>query len=278
VTINNSTPRVAYINSGRGCLLRLFLSLYTLRQHYGGGSVLFYTPDCKDEILELAALFGTDVHKCVLPIKCRHPVWTCRPRIYRDSPYPYLLALDADTIILDNPQPLLDAIPDYDVTLAHWITWYSDGKRIRRRTNAFHKIVSQNELHACQRHYPAVNGGVMGLNTQSPFMNPWVDLTEQSGRLNLGLNDEVAAQILYPRYNYKMFGPEWNCSLKYGNVKEARILHAHGRCSFSSVHTGARKNKEKLIEAFGQPEYKDIIRRFAADDKQFSKYGGVGLS
>jgi len=233
---------IIYFNTGTKHLVRLVVSLFTLRQHYTGPVTILETGDeaSVDPLCKIFAddrLYNIEVKRIPLSKHRRNSAYVTKSTLWRHSPYGVSLLLDADTVIVGDPTPLLgwaDERPRIVVTrFGKWTTQQPIvANRIKQwttnRCGPTNHAVPQLVKRALEFPHPAVNTGVVAWRRDSSILQPWAEVTRAGWRASF--TDELAMQLLMQRYDHTLVGDRFNCSPRYGQAKpeEVRIWHCHG--------------------------------------------------
>lgn len=225
---------IIYFNYSTPHLARLAVSLWSLRQVYTGSVTILNAGEDGDIVAQLAADPQLDVQ--VIPIKIerrrRHTAYCGKPSLWRWTPYDRSLYLDADTIVVADPEPAWRAPGSLVVTrFADWVTTgriYSS--RIRQWLQVSHPKYDVPALaRSCLEHsFPAINTGVFVFDRDNPELAAWESVA-QAGHA-CSFTDELALQILLPTMPVGWLSDEWNASPIYHHCRpeQARIWHFHG--------------------------------------------------
>lgn len=155
----------------------------------------------------------------------RHAVHTSKTWLHRYTPFDSTLFLDADTIPVgdfDEVWPVGD-----EMVLTQFSNWYSCGQRIKNRIHWWDGVRPDLVKPAIDGAYAAVNTGVLGFTRNTVMLEPWHQLTVEGAKTFIP--DEIAAQLIYFKYEHRLLDDRFNCSPQFGaNKNDARIWHCHG--------------------------------------------------
>ena len=218
---------ILYFIRGTAFIERFAVSIFSLRRFWSGNiSVII-------EGTEATAIEDFCRRMQVNFIKIGdtgRPAYAAKISALYRSPYKITLFLDADTIINSNIAPLFDAIGDKDfVFTSHQNLTCREGKG-KWRLNAWraHNLVDELILNKAFE-YPFINIGVFVYRAPCLFLSTWLELSTRGEELELGISDEVCAQVFLSELNHIIVGEEWNYSALHGSLDfKYKILHFHG--------------------------------------------------
>lgn len=228
----NSSKGILYLLTGHKSALQLIVSLVSLREHYSG-PVTILSLDPKRQIdrqiaedswldVEVLKFHFPDAYK-------RNGSYLAKTNMHRWTPFDQTLFLDADTTIEKE-------LPDHlwargaEIVLTQFSRWTTHTKRIEKRVKAWNVVATDLVTRAIAEAHPAVNTGVFSwsvdLNEQ---MAEWHELTKLRVKF---ICDEIAMQLIYQSWRYRMFSDLFNHSPIYGshvkNPDKVFIWHYHG--------------------------------------------------
>jgi len=231
------TKGVVYYNIGGKCLVRLVVSLMTLRRHYHGAATVFLEGEHPDGFPEaLRREFGVDVvYRPV--ISHTTGVLVHKIEISMDAPYDLNVWIDSDTVVTGDFSELFEMARGCDLVVTHFAYWRTNGGAISRRIERYREFCPEY-IDAAVKFGPAVNTGVYAWDRRSSKIFPeWLRLASW-GDGKMFIADEVACQVLLPRYDCKVAPPMFNTSVNHdkGQTKDPRIVHYHGKkhCNIES--------------------------------------------
>jgi hypothetical protein len=220
---------VIYYNRGEACLVRLVVSLMTLRKHYNGnvtvvmeekhreglpgsigdsfGADIVYRPDIKLDV-------GTFVRKIET---CSH------------SPYDLSIFIDSDTLVTGSVDELFEMARDCDLVVTPYAGYKGNCRINKRRIKSF-KGKCPEYMKAALSYGTMINLGVYAWNRNSPVFDKWLDLTRWGDKRRIFIFDEVACQVLLPQYKVKIAPSKFNVIAdKMEGSGDDRIIHYCGR-------------------------------------------------
>lgn len=265
---------VVYLNQGEKCMIRLLVSAHSLRRHYSGPILMVAVGRQQQWFLDAVKRLGVDV--LALPEDGIPPL-VRKARLHEVSPFDLTMFLDADTLVRRPIDEYFDKIAEFGFCTGEFAGWKTTGGTISRRIKGFGKVVP-DYVPAALDYGKATNTGIFGFTKDAPILPEWKDLTEKGWRAECSrIPDEVACQMLLPRYRHWLAPVEWGTSVKYGELgDEIRIVHYHGR---KHVHPFPLCNlwkqeywavlyslPEPLREQFRQPWHDRRLKRYLKRD------------
>lgn len=226
------TNGLVYFNNGTKCLLRLAVSLKSLREHYDG-PVTILDGDGQGAVKAIAKDGDADVQPVAIKQLRRHTAYSAKPKAIGLSPYDTTVFLDADTTVHGAIDELFNLANQTDVVVTQFSDWMTNkpmiAKRLRKFIGASPNGVNVNgsiERLTTDHPAPALNTGVVATYSQN-LCSFWEAMTaEREGEF---IADEVAMQLTTDFYQSIVLTDEWNFSPLYGKAREPRIVHYHGK-------------------------------------------------
>jgi len=263
----NETPATKprgtiYYNKGRKCLVRLIVSLMTMRKHHNGDVTVFLEGTHPEGFAEaIQREFGVNV---VLDQNPDTGVYVRAVEISLASPYETTIWMDSDTVIVKDFSDLFDQVDDCDFAISQFANWTSDGSAIRRRIKRYRDIVGPEAIEKAVHYGPAINCGVYAWKKGSPFFARWHDVAKKGEKTGMFIPDEVACQTILPEFNVKILSPKYNVSCIYDpGTQDQRVIHYHGR-----KHCKEYPSCNIWLDAFVEALEKDLcgIRKFVSKE------------
>jgi len=221
---------VIYLNQGSKCLVRCLVSIRSLRKVYRGKITLFQVGESPQWFCSLIEKYNVDI--VYLCNDGMHPL-VRKTTLWRYTPYDNTFFIDADTLILKPIDEVFGYIQDHEFISYNFANWRSDGNIVSRRIRGFSKIVSDDDIKLAIKYGKTVNVGVFGFKRGAEFLPHWESLTRQGFENNCSnIPDEIACQILLPKYKSFLLPPTWGVSVKFATdeeIKNGIIIHYHGR-------------------------------------------------
>jgi hypothetical protein len=222
---------IIFFNMGNKCIVRMVVSLFSLRQHYSGPITLMTVGPQPDLFIELVKRFNVDIQPLENSENCSHPL-VMKAALWKYTPYDTTIFMDADTITLKPIDEYFDMVEKHTFVTGEFAGWRSDaGGTITKRIQHFHKVSSKEDIEAAVKYGPAVNTGIHGYTKDAPILKEWEELTAKGWKAGCSaIPDEIACQVLIPRYPHLVASVDWGVSVKYGVLTEnSKIVHYHGR-------------------------------------------------
>lgn len=259
----SATKGVLYFNRGTRCLVRLLVSLHSLRRHYGGPVAIAVEGDLPGWFKAAVSRFNVQFVS-VPPSKDYHLV--VKAGIYRYSPFDHTMFLDADTLVLGPVDEFLEWVEKHGCVVAKFNNWKTFGRRIRGRINEWRKV--DESLSAKTKDYRwAINTGVFGWSNGAAIMPKYHELSARGLKQGCSRKtlDEIAMQLLITEHPHKLAPQEWNCSGVYGDLSKARVMHYHGHkhCRDSEACQLWKDEYKAVVAAF--PQFKSELTRKTGD-------------
>lgn len=253
---------VIYYNRGKGCLVRLIVCMKSLRKHYSGNITLFQDGEHDQQLIkDIQKEFGADI---IYDMNPDSATLVRKIEVSKKSPYDYTTLIDADMIAVGKIDETFEAAKKYEFVATHFSNWLSSGGTIRGRILRF-KTVRPEWMNAAINYGPAINTGVYSFPKDSPFFNEWLPLAKEGEAMHTWIPDEVACQIILPRYKSHVLPAKFNVSVNYDpDTQDKRLIHFHGR-----KHVTQKPLCKMWIDAFHEACMENTcnIRKFV--DKQY---------
>jgi len=223
---------VLFFNTGSSCLLRLFVSVFSLRRYYDGniGVLLNSDDELNKEIEKNLTLLNVQTYYFNKPeLNCkRNGGYTIKPYVLSQSPFDHTMFVDSDTIFCSKVSDFFDFIEKYDLVITPYKDWITTGRKINGRIMRFADLFSPEELKKIIEYKFAINTGVVGYSKNTKeFFEEWVRKTfEGQGRF---IVDELIAQCICYKYKHYLADQTWNYSCRNIKFDTAKVIHFHGR-------------------------------------------------
>jgi hypothetical protein len=220
---------VVYYNTGTRCLVRLLVSICSLRNFYSGPVTILLEGD---DSLGICSRIGTATNADIqawssgIPDgKNRHLL--AKTRYCSGSPYDTTVAIDSDTLVVGAIDELFHLAEESEFCVAQFANWRSNDGLVGKRIREWQGIHPLDIEHALD-FGPAINCGVIAFKKRAAFCQDWRRLA-LPGR-ELFIPDEVSCQVTLHRYPHRIVDQRWNRSCKYDNPDkpDTRIIHYHG--------------------------------------------------
>ncbi len=236
-----SSTGVVYLLTDPRLAARLVVSLYSLRRWYSGPITVFTTRARSNEIGRCCAGDATlSVHHVVVDevrgANTYAAAYQTKVAAVQASPYRNTIYIDADTLIANRIDELLESTRNNPLVLTGFFGTSTNTGGLKERLNEWRTVCEYadpsfglsnriDELTA--NPHPAINAGVLGLQRNDAFVARWRELTH-AGRL-APLCDEVALQIMAMETSYEFLGYKYNCHpMAWPSVTDVSIFHFAG--------------------------------------------------
>lgn len=225
---------IVYLFSGVGFAERIVVSIHSLRRHYAGPIAVMATDDdCEGVVRRLSPL----AVECIRVDKAayrRNAAYATKPRLPVSSPFERSLFIDGDTIIVNDPSPLVDELTgQVELVITNFGGWHSQGGRMSKRIKAWRGLspgIDGLVADQLSRQWPAINTGVFAWRKGWQYARIWTGVTETGSPRHMA--DELAMQLcqsLMETESFRVVDDRWNCSPIYGEHREEAVVwHFHG--------------------------------------------------
>lgn len=220
------TRGVLFFNHGTRCLPRLLVALMTLRRHYAGDVAVAVEGDPPAPFPEMIEALGARL----VPAPVSHEFGLVKKsRIWRVSPFDITLFLDADTVVLAPVDELMEATAKHGLVVTRFHDWRTNGRKMRARIEQWRKV-DPEAVTAALKYEWAVNTGVQGWRKGYEALPAYEEMTAKGLAAGVGRKtlDEVAMQLVVPKFGHYLAGSEWNVGPIHGSIEGAKLLHYHG--------------------------------------------------
>jgi hypothetical protein len=219
---------VIYYNKGGKCIVRMIISMMSLRKHYNGPVTVFLEGEGLSELAEaMRKQFNVDV------IYDANPDTTTYVRaveVCMKAPYDVNIWMDADTLIIGEFSELFEKGRQNDLAIVHFAGWDSFGRQISKRIKRYKGLVPDEYIDKALAYGPAINCGVYSFPKNSKFLPEWLEVAKKGEKTGMFIPDEVACQVLLPKYKVAILPLKYNVSVRHDpDTKDKRIIHYHGR-------------------------------------------------
>lgn len=218
---------VLYFNRGTSCYVRLATSIFSLRKHYQGPVTVMQEGALSPSIAKLLDQLKVQIHPLPEPME---KVLVKKTSLWRDMPFDRAMYLDADTLVRAPVDEFLGWAAEREYVAAWFNGWLTSGTRMRKRMEEWSKVCPEL-VGPALAYGKAVNSGVQGLSKISTLLPAHEELARLGdvAACNGLVLDELAIQLLLPRHPHFLAHHVWNTSGVFGDVKQAKIIHYHGR-------------------------------------------------
>lgn len=261
---NRKTHGIIYYNSGKSCLVRLAVSISSLRKVTDWPTTILCDAASYDDCIKIGNQFNVDVKIADMAVNNRNDALLNRCLLHKYTPYKTNIYIDADTLILKDAFLKLHKEADrFGFVLAQFADWTPKTGVIAKRIAEWSNITDTRKA---MDYLFAINCGVFAFKTDSKLMADWYDFARKGDKFFIP--DEVGCQIMLPDYPHNVVDSSFNLSCKFGRItKRTKIIHYHGR-KHCRIENGVYLHKSDLWYA----EF-DKIKHFpcVAENVQYDK-------
>lgn len=232
------TRGIIYFNSGLGCLLRMAVSIHSLRKVYQGDITILCDKASYSHCEQIGKLYNVNAKEIDVEKLTKNTALLNKCRMHELTPYDVSVFIDADTIVYRDVSYLFNLAEKFEFVATQFCEWTTKDRRIQQRILQWESICSSNPFISIEKaigHGPAINTGVFAFTKNSKLMARWYDFALQG--LSFFIPDEIACQILIAHFPSYIADHTYNESCKYGfTTSQTKVLHFHGRkhCRISS--------------------------------------------
>lgn len=263
------TAGVIYYNVGLGCVVRLLVSIYSLKKHYNGPITIISEGDESHAICsKIATAMGVDIRQAVFDTNGpRNHALLAKTKINQATPYDYSVFIDADTLIVGKIDELFN---NYPFTITRMCEWSTRGPKVSRRIRNWSEVCPEL-IEPALDYGKAINTGTYAFQKDAPIFSEWYNLTLRN--VDTFIPDEISCQLLIPKYEHLLLDCRFNWSCKYGpDIQDVRIIHYHGR---KHCRLGLPFNAARWIETYSEVARQNLadVRKWQpGEDRMLSKY------
>lgn len=260
------TSGVVYYNLGTSCVVRLLVSLVSLRRHYSGPVTILSEGEESHALCEkIGSAMNVPVKRWVSDVSPgKHLPFLGKTRLHLGTPYDITVAIDSDTLVVGPIDELFEFARLDSFCVAQLGKWRTDGRIIQARLRKWADILP-DDLNAAIAFGPAINIGVMAFRKDAAIFNEWYSVAEK-GRVSF-IPDEVSCQMLLHRYPHRILDGRWNRSCRHDDpdLPDTRIIHYHGK---KHCRDGLPFHGDKWVEV-----YDEVVRQNLADIQSWTPAG-----
>ncbi|MCI0541077.1 MAG: hypothetical protein L0Z50_38230 [Verrucomicrobiales bacterium] len=264
------TTSVLYYNRGTSCYSRLLTSIFSLRKHYAGLVTLMQEGPLDEGVSNVLKKLNVRVQPIPESID---RVLVQRSSLWRFMEEDHAMMLDSDTIVRGPVDEFLDWTKQWGFVASWFSGWVTTGHLMRRRIEQWRRVAPELVSDAVA-YGKAINGGVQGWSKATKLLPAYEELTRRGDAAGCDriVLDEIALQLLLPCHRHYLAHHIWNTSGAFGEIKQARIVHYHGRKHCQAANPRCDLWKEHYFElrasfpedtaALGNPWGDKRLRRF----------------
>lgn len=263
---------IVYLNLYEKCLVRLCVSLYSLRKVYDGPVAILNGGGDNGICQKIGEALEANVVTIPVVQRRRNTAYCTKASLWRHSPFSTNILLDSDTIVLKEPTIMFElAEKEPYLCVTRFSNWVTTGKLIKGRIERWRDVqwsgVDKLINDSLDAPHGAVNTGVLSWSDGAePFLKDWESLTNAGWRCPF--TDELACQLLLRKHKHVMLDARYNYSYKYPIDAEPVIAHYHGN---KACRPGAARDS-------WLPVYEDCLRRNVAEIKGWTPSGDPALT
>ncbi len=241
---------IIFFNRGTGCLVRMLVSIHSLRTHYSGAIAVVHEGSLPAWFKSITESFKVSL--VGIP-ESRDQILLAKSKVWKHTPFEHTMFLDADTIVRAPVDEFLDWIVKYGAVLTKFNDWHTHRGRMRRRIEQWSKVAPELVPDALKYGW-AINTGIQGWTKGNPILPAYEETTARGNVRGIGkkMLDEIAMQLLLPKFKHHLAGQEWNCGCIHSDGSKARIVHYHG-------HKHCRDGANSQI---WKDEYRKLVAKF----------------
>lgn len=260
---------IIYYNIDRGALVRLTVSLHTLRKIYDGPiGIVCNNPELCSFF---AKNYGASINYIELVRTKKNTTLLNKCLLHKWTPFDKTIFVDADTIVL-KPfwEELFKDLDTNGFLVSHYSEWSNRTRRIKLRLKEWEQIHPRLYKSSIKEEHPAVNTGTFAFSKNSLFMKDWYAQAMPGYRFFIP--DEVCCQLMLGSYSHKIISNQYNVSCNHGTITEdSKIIHFHGRKHCRIDGTTYLNNSHLWYEQFKEVYHLDFIKDNIQFDKQLKE-------
>ena len=263
---------IIYYNIGHKCLVRLAVSIYSLRKVYKGNVTILADEEGYGGCSKIARHFGTDIKKASFVIDSgRNVALLNKCRINQITPYDKSIFVDSDTLIFKDFSECFKTLDNYEFLVPQFCNWKTNSRRIRKRIMAWQNKVYRQLIDRSLEQPHAINIGFYAFQKDAKIFDHWYG-TAIKNRDSF-IPDEIACQILVGSVNHFILPSTYNTSCKHEFITpESKMVHYHGR-KHCRLEDGRYVFNSKLwYDAFDKLRGNDFIEDNIYLDKMLRSY------
>ena len=254
---------VVYWNGGTKLLVRLYVSLISIREVYNGNLTVILNYDVPNEFDEILKENGFDTIRIRMPdheAGKHKSALLGKTIINKHTPYDTTVLIDCDTLVLREFEEMFTWADQHSFVVTQFSNWGTARGRIAKRIRQWGPepdglgILAQEDINAALEYGKGINVGVYSFKKDATIFDDWHDLAQRG--MNTFIPDEVSCQILLPKHKHFCAPQQFNSSCKYSKVTEdTKIIHYHGR-----KHASVDKTRNTGTAGMWIDKYRQLIR------------------
>jgi len=271
---------VVYFNHGTKYLARLAVSLWTLREHFGGLVTILDTGHDQGLLANFASdkRLGVSVRKIPLAATEKNACYVTKASLWRHIHYEHAVFLDADTAVKGSINPLFNFADEHGFVVTRFSNWTTTGHLVSKRLRRWKNIRCEG-MHvglllyqSLDAPHAAINTGVVAWRRGAAFLEKWEALS--AAGWSCPFTDELAAQLLLRRCQHVMVNERFNASPMHRKCPSDDVVvhHFHG-----DKHTAYCRANGVVGQVVWLPLITDVIRHNVANINDWIPAGDTGL-
>ena len=221
---------------GTKCVLRILISIHSLRKFYTGPVAIISEGNDSNNILSKVLTPSIcDANNIQIvhsefdkKLEGKNSVYLKKASIHKFTPFDISVFLDADTLVRGSIDELFELAEKHSFVVPQFTHWTTQTRQIKKRINCWSEHYPEL-IEGALNFGPAVNCGVFAFRKDCNFCSEWCNKIIP-GRNNF-IPDETGMQVIIQNYEHFVCDQKYNVSCKYSNPKDhdVRIIHYHGR-------------------------------------------------
>lgn len=230
-------------NAGTANLVRLMVSVHSLRKHWRGDVAILLDGPQLPWVAPMLEKFWVQQIPFVSSAEGKF-FFVKKPELWKFLPYPVstkIMYVDSDTVITESPDEFFTFLDEAPFVCTQYSKWLVDRFLDQRWIGNF-KRRTRMTFNAGQ---PCINGGVMGWTGKAvPILTEWSRRTKRIDADGYRGTDELALMSMLPDERIKVVDQCWNQSVRLRYPVERiwktrkenlpKIVHFHGNRHFWS--------------------------------------------
>jgi hypothetical protein len=218
-----------YYNNGTRQLLKLAVSVYSLRKSYNGPAVIIANGDGINECEKIAKILSVDFKVAVrLKTEGKKFVYLNKCLYHLETPFETTIAIDNDMLILKDFTKMFEYAENNEFSVCQFSNWTTQSGIIHKRIKEW-KTICPSLMDGAINYGHGINCGIISFTKESKLMMDWYNFAEK-GRYISFIPDETCCQVILHQYPHFLADVSFNTSCKYGQVDtDTKIIHYHGR-------------------------------------------------
>lgn len=175
-----------------------------------------------------------------------------KSRMNELTPFERTVFVDCDTLILRPFPEVFGALDRVPFAATQYHTWPVEGSMIGKRVRQWARlgVIDESQFDEAMRYPKGINIGVFGFRRDARIFREWGPLARRGAERKAYIPDEVACQIVLPRYGHETLSTEYNspCNRR-APTADTRVVHYAGRKHLSLEKTARTGTASMWIAA-----------------------------